>query len=228
MSTAARALVLFDIDGTLLHRAGPHHRQALEEAVRRVLGVETTTEGLNTAGKLDPGILAEMLQAAGAWHRDSRRRLPEVMRMAEEIYQETCPDLRDRVCPGTVDALERLHAEKIPAVLVTGNLSAIGWRKMERAGLRPFFRSGAFAEMARTRAGLVRRAVAEARERGWLARGGRVSLIGDHINDIQAAKRARTRSIAVATGVLSADELAPHAPDHLLADLRSLRLEMVL
>ena len=38
----ARALILFDIDGTLLRRSGPHHRDALVEAVRRVSGLETT------------------------------------------------------------------------------------------------------------------------------------------------------------------------------------------
>ena len=33
------ALFLFDIDGTLVRRAGPHHRQALVDAVREVTGV---------------------------------------------------------------------------------------------------------------------------------------------------------------------------------------------
>jgi len=35
---SAPALVLFDIDGTLVRRAGPHHRQALVDAVHRVTG----------------------------------------------------------------------------------------------------------------------------------------------------------------------------------------------
>src|ERR1022692_2788549 len=44
------ALVLFDIDGTLVRRAGPHHRQALVDAVRRVTGLETSTDFMvNTA-----------------------------------------------------------------------------------------------------------------------------------------------------------------------------------
>jgi beta-phosphoglucomutase-like phosphatase (HAD superfamily) len=34
----SRALVLFDIDGTLVRRAGPHHREALVEAVRAPTG----------------------------------------------------------------------------------------------------------------------------------------------------------------------------------------------
>ena len=42
--TPAPGLVLFDIDGTLIRRAGPHHRQALIDAVRHVTGLETTTD----------------------------------------------------------------------------------------------------------------------------------------------------------------------------------------
>ena len=45
-NSPSSALVLFDIDGTLVHRAGPHHKQALVDAVRAVTGLESTTEGL--------------------------------------------------------------------------------------------------------------------------------------------------------------------------------------
>ncbi len=37
-SAAFRSLVLFDIDGTLVRRAGAHHREALVQGVRRVTG----------------------------------------------------------------------------------------------------------------------------------------------------------------------------------------------
>src|SRR5215472_15497051 len=61
-----RALVLFDIDGTLVRRAGPHHREALVRGVRRVTGLETTTEGVPVHGMLDPDILTIMMRRAGA------------------------------------------------------------------------------------------------------------------------------------------------------------------
>ena len=41
---------------------------------------------------------------------------------------------------------------------------------MERAGLRQYLRFGAFAELARDRAGLVRIAVREAKREGWIDR----------------------------------------------------------
>ena len=58
------ALVLFDIDGTLIRRAGPHHRQALVDAVRQTTGVETTTDGVPVAGMLDRDILKTLMLRA--------------------------------------------------------------------------------------------------------------------------------------------------------------------
>jgi phosphoglycolate phosphatase-like HAD superfamily hydrolase len=221
----AGALALFDIDGTLIRRAGPDHRQALEDAVRAVTGRPATTDHIPVVGMLDGDILRFMLQRAGLGPKAARAALPAIMERAQELYQRRCPDLRRRVCPGARMLLWRLFRRGVPAGLVTGNLTRIGWRKMERAGLRRYFRFGAFAERAKDRAGLVRLAVREARDRGWIAPHARVSLVGDHPNDILAARANGVQSIAVATGFASAEELAAYAPDLLVADLRSLRLE---
>jgi phosphoglycolate phosphatase-like HAD superfamily hydrolase len=220
--------VLFDIDGTLLRRAGPHHRQALIDAVRRTTGVETTTEGVPVQGMLDRDILTQMLANAGVSRAHIRRQMPAMVAVAQRIYVRNCPDLRRRVCPGARMLLYRLSRRRIPTGLVTGNLTRIGWKKMERAGLKPYLRFGAFAELARDRAGLVRIAVRHARGRDWIDRTSPVALIGDHPNDIRAARANGVRSIAVATGVVPAEELAEHAPDILVPDLRALSLEMLL
>jgi phosphoglycolate phosphatase-like HAD superfamily hydrolase len=223
-----KALVLFDIDGTLLRRAGPHHRQALIDSVRRVTGIETTTEGVPVQGMLDRDILTQMLANAGISGARIRRSMPAMIALAQRIYARSCPDLRRRVCPGARMLLYRLSRKGIPAGLVTGNLTRIGWKKMERAGLKQYLRFGAFAELAPDRVGLVRIAVRHARRQGWIDSASPVALIGDHPNDIRAARANSVRSIAVATGLSSADELASHAPDILVPDLRALSLEMLL
>jgi len=228
MISRPRALVLFDIDGTLLRRAGPHHRQALIDSVRRVTGHETTTDGVPVQGMLDRDILACMLVKVGVGPSNIRRNMPAMVALAQRLYARSCPDLRRRVCPGARMLLYKLSRRGIPAGLVTGNLSRIGWTKMERAGLKRYLRFGAFAELAADRAGLVRIAVRHARRQGWIDRSSRISLIGDHPNDIRAARANGVRSIAVATGLVSAKELAGHAPDILVPDLRELSLEMLL
>lgn len=220
--------MLFDIDGTLLRRAGPHHRQALVDAVRRVTGLDTTTEGIPVQGMLDRDILALMLARAGTSGALIRRAMPEIVRQAQVLYARTCPDLRRRVCPGARMLLYRLARRNIPTGLVTGNLTRIGWKKMERAGLKPYLRFGAFSELARDRAGLVRLALQYARREGWIQRSSPVVLIGDHPNDIRAARANGVRSVAVATGLASFDELAAHKPDLLVEDLRGLPVEVLL
>lgn len=224
----AKALVLFDIDGTLLRRAGPHHREALAAAVRKVTGLASTTDGVAVAGMLDRDILATMLRNAGASEALIRRSMPAMVEFAQWYYARTCPDLRAKVCPGARMLLYKLSRRGVPAGLVTGNLTRIGWKKMERAGLRRYLRFGAFAELARDRAGLVAIALRHARRQGWIDRASSVTLIGDHPNDIRAAKTHGVRSIAVATGLVGKDELARHSPDLLVPDLRALSIEALL
>ena len=220
-------LVLFDIDGTLVRRAGPHHREALAYAIRRVTGLETTTDGIPVQGMLDPDILAIMLRRAGARAGQIREVLPEIQRAAERFYLRVCPPLHDKHCPGVATVLEKLKRRGILLALVTGNLTRIGWRKLERAGLHDYFRFGAFGEMAKTRAGLARLAIREARQRGWIGRGAPVSLIGDAPQDVEAARKNRIRAISVQTGITPVAELEAMHPDILLRDLRDLRLRMV-
>lgn len=222
------ALVLFDIDGTLVRKAGPHHRLVLEAAVRRVTGIIASTENIPVAGMLDRDILSEMMRQAGMKPAAARKAMPEIVETAQTLYVEVCPNLERKVLPGVRGLLNALGRRGIPMGLVTGNLTRIGWRKMEQAGLRRHFSFGAFAELAKNRAGLVRIAIREARKMGLADRNSRVSLIGDHINDIRAARANGVQSIAVATGVLAPDQLAPHGPDLLLADLRALDIELLM
>jgi phosphoglycolate phosphatase len=221
-------MVLFDIDGTLIRRAGPHHRQALVDAIRRAASVETTTEGVPVAGMLDRDILATMMTRAGMKPGAIRKAMPDVIHHAQSIYVRSSPDLARKVCPGVRRMLGRLQRRGVVIGLVTGNLTRIGWRKMERAGLRPYFRFGAFAELAKDRAGLVRFAIGHARRQGWIGRDSKISLIGDHPNDVRAAKANGIRAVAVATGLTAFEELQTHSPDIIVSDLRSLTLEMLL
>jgi len=225
----ASAVVFFDIDGTLLRRSGPHHRLALEAAAAQVTGREASTANVPVQGMLDPKILEMMLLETGMAAVDIAGAMPALIDTAQRVYMGNSPyTLRHRVCPGARAALDRLSARGIPMGLVTGNLSRIGWRKMQKAGLGGYFRFGAFAEEAEDRSGLVKRALHRARRRGWIGVRTRVWHIGDHENDILAARANGIGSIAVATGLSPARALSALSPDRLLRDLRLLRVEMLL
>jgi len=222
-----RSLVLFDIDGTLVRRAGSHHRDALVEGIRRVTGLETTTAGIPVQGMLDPDILTIMLRNAGASRVVIRQALPEIQRVASRYYLRVCPEIQGKRCPSVIPVLERLTRRGILLGLVSGNLTRIGWHKLHRADLRRYFRFGAFGEMATTRAGLARMAIHEARSHGWISRDAPISLVGDSPNDVIAARRNGIRAIAVRTGITPSEELKAEGPDFLLGTLRELRQRMV-
>src|SRR5260221_2480095 len=224
----APALVLFDIDGTLIRRAGPHHREALVDAVREVTGLRTTTDHIPVHGMLDRDILTRMMRDARATPAQIRLAMPAIVEAAQALYVQRCPDLSDKLCPGVRPLLDRLERRGIPLALVTGNLTRIGWRKMESCGLRGFFRFGAFAEMARDRAGLARLAIRHARRQGWIERSATISLVGDAPSDILAAKANRVRAVAVHTGISTREELQAHEPDVLAGNLSAVPLGMLL
>lgn len=208
-------LILFDIDGTLVRRAGAHHRLALIEAIRQITGVETTTDGIPLHGMLDPDIIRMMLEAAGI-----QGDMPRIMEAAQDIYDATVPaDLSDKTCPGVSELLARLRDSGAVLALVTGNLTRIGWRKLQRAGVDRFFRFGAFGEEATTRGGLARIAIEKARREKLIEPAACIALVGDTPNDVIAARENGIRAIAVRTGVTPARELEACSPDHLYNDL---------
>jgi phosphoglycolate phosphatase len=197
------------------------------EGVRRVTGLETTTTGIPVQGMLDPDILAIMLRNAGASRALIREALPAIQRAASRHYLRVCPEIQGKHCPSVIPVLERLKRRNILLGLVTGNLTRIGWHKLHRADLRRYFRFGAFAEMASTRAGLARIAIREAHSHGWIGRDTPISLIGDSPNDVIAARANGIRAIVVRTGITPSAELEAEEPDFLLGTLRELRLWMV-
>jgi phosphoglycolate phosphatase-like HAD superfamily hydrolase len=184
--------------------------------------METTTEGIPVQGMLDPDIVTAMMRRVGARRALIREAMPAILRAAERYYVRVCPPLESKHCPGVAPVLDRLTRHGVLLGLVTGNLTRIGWRKLERAGLRRYFRFGAFGEMAKTRAGLAKMAIREARRKGWIARGAPIALIGDAPADVLAAQANGIRSIAVATGLTAEEELRKLQPDFLLKDLRGL------
>jgi len=216
--------VLFDIDGTLMRGAGAHHKEALLEGVRRVTGHEASFDGIDTAGKLDMDLIAALLQATP----HTPELLKEIARESQVAYTKNCKqDLRPFVLRGARELLEELNRLNAAIALVTGNLSAIGWRKMELAGLKHFFHCGAFSEDGSTRAELAHLATQRARQQNHASSDCRVFLIGDHRNDIQAAKANGIRSIAVATGPMPATELRTCAPDVFLESLADLEVDLL-
>jgi phosphoglycolate phosphatase len=225
---AGRALVLFDIDGTLLRGAGVHHKQALIDGIQKVTGLATHLDGIPTSGMLDRDLIAAMLTAAGHPASQIEAAMQKLMDECQSAFSACCTsDLTSMICPGARELLEQLRERGAVLGLVTGNLSGIGWRKMELAGLRPYFSVGAFAEDGATRTELARVGLDRAVAWHLVPRNPRTSLIGDHPNDIEAARANGFQAVAVTTGLISRDALAAAEPDILVPSLDQLDIGML-
>jgi phosphoglycolate phosphatase-like HAD superfamily hydrolase len=220
MGDSVDRLILWDIDGTLLTTDGIA-AATMQAAMREVLGPLPPLARSAYAGKTDWQIIrenfphlavetiGEQLNAFGTAYTA----LLEPQR-AELIA-------RSRIMPGVREALTALAPLAYQAPL-TGNMAAIARIKLDVVGLLAYLDmgAGAFGDDHHDRERLVDVAIERAEQRyGRRFAGAEIVVIGDTPNDIRCGRANGTRTVAVATGVYSLDDLREHDPDALLADL---------
>jgi phosphoglycolate phosphatase-like HAD superfamily hydrolase len=203
---STRVILFWDLDGTLLTtaRAGIF---AFEEAVREVCGAEAELQKLFTSGLTDAEVAALCLETAGL---DAERETVEaVLRAYERRLPRCLPRRAGRVMPGVREVLEDLELrEEVRNLLLTGNTPDGARAKLAHYGLDRFFPAGAgaFCLGPGARVEIAHRALALA------ADATDVFVIGDTPQDVACGKAIGARTIAVASGSHSADDLAAHEP----------------
>ncbi len=220
-------LFLFDIDGTLLRRMPPAHRQAICDAAQEVYGVTLTAADMgSTAGMTDTAIARRTLLAHGVPESTITAKLPAFFEAAGAAYARHVPaDLRPYHTPHAAETLAWLSERGAALGLVTGNVERIAWIKLAAAGLADYFRMGAFGDEAESRDALPPLALARARDafaRDFAPRD--VFVVGDTPADIQCGAASGLCTVGVATGSEhSLDHLRACSPDYLFEDLSGLR-----
>lgn len=211
---------LFDIDGTLLVSRDGVHRNALHLAMREAYGVDTTIDGIAYHGKTDLGILRAALERAGVSSDRFEANLPVALEVVCRDVSTNAKRIAPTVCPAVPEVLAELKAAGKLLGVASGNLESVGWLKLEVAALRDFFSFGCFSDHNETRGEIFRQAVAEVYRR--LGRSAQVCFIGDTPEDIKAARLAKSKIVAVCTGIFAAGELTPYQPDVCVASCAEL------
>ena len=244
-------LILFDIDCTLVDAHGAGGR-AIFRAIKDVYGLQGELRGYNFHGRTDPGIIRD-LTAMWAQDAESVVKelgagtQPEVvttpaMRLgysAEEIERllPACLDhyvelVGEEVAAGYIEVLpgvDRLVRalsvdDRVLLGLLTGNVEEGARAKLSPTGLLPYFALGAFGSDSPLRPDLPAVAVARAAAlNGRRYTGKQVVVVGDTPADIECGAHFGVRTVAVATGRYSVDELSTHGPDHVFADFSDWR-----
>jgi phosphoglycolate phosphatase-like HAD superfamily hydrolase len=216
MDSISRLAWLFDVDGTLLSTQGAA-REAFSSAVRECFGVEDDLADVPFAGRTEPLILGDILRKHGRRFEDG-----EEARFWNAVFAAMRASFvppRGRLMPGVTELLDRIEREPgWVKGLLTGNMTEMARIKLGRFGLGERFAFGAFGEEAPDRNALARVAAGRvARRYGVPPR--RCVVVGDTEHDIECARAAGARVIAVATGTQPRATLEPHAPDLMLDDL---------
>lgn len=213
-------LILWDVDGTLLTTDGIA-AEAMRAAMRQVVGPAAPMERTSYAGKTDWLIIRESFPSMGGDVIAERLHEFAAAYLAGLELQRAALVARSRVFPGVSVLLEALRTAARQAPL-TGNIAAAAKIKLECTGLLPLLdiAAGAYGDDHFDRSALVPVAAGRASERyGREFRGAQIVIVGDTPNDIACGKANGARTVAVATGPYSAEELARHAPDAVLPDL---------
>jgi phosphoglycolate phosphatase-like HAD superfamily hydrolase len=215
------ALILFDIDGTLLltGRAG---QRAMTHAFQEVYGVPDAFTSVAMAGRTDTSLVSQAMQQYGIPDTaDSHHkfRVAYLEKLAVEIH---LPGVgRKGVMPGARELLAALSGHPhLHVALLTGNYRDAAVIKLTYFDLWDHFVWGAFSDDAGDRNRLVPIARERARSFGVSPEAcERAIVIGDTPDDVNCAKAADAVSIAVATGGFSADVLRAAGADIVLEDL---------
>ena len=215
----ADSLILWDIDGTLVYmdRAG---ERALLLAIKDLYGRDLGAElPVDLRGRTDTSIARDLLaflEVPHSFEEESRFR-----RAYLEHMPLTLPAGKARILAGVREALDAIHAHpEIHQALLTGNLKEGAKLKLDYLGLWEYFEFGAFANDSHLRDELGPFALRRAKEKlGIDFPPERVFIIGDTPHDIACGKAIGAKTIAVATGSFTVEQLAATNPTYVFKDL---------
>lgn len=215
-------LVLFDIDGTLVHTGGAGIK-AFAKAFALEFGIPNGTEKMKFAGRTDVGLVREFFRLH---HIEPD---PEHFRRFFESYvfwlDHILAQSETKACPGIWELIRDLQAlPDAPTLgLLTGNIRLGAEIKLRHFNLWHEFVTGAFADDHEDRDQIAHAAHKRgSRLHGRQLRGEEVVVIGDTPLDIKCGRAIGANVLAVATGGATLGELKQHAPDWLVNDLREL------
>lgn len=208
-------LALFDIDGTLLRTEG-EAVQAMIDAGQRIFGERFSFDSVPVAGRLDPLILRDVLNASGI--KDGMSRMEQFQEAYLVRLIERLADRPATIMPGVAALLDRCQEEEATLGVVTGNWPRSGLVKITDAGIDPArFTVQAWGDDGGNRAAVAASAI------GRHARAGggteNVVIIGDTVHDIDCAHANGARALAVCTGGDTREALEAAGGDLVVDDL---------
>lgn len=213
-------LVLFDIDKTLLVGSS-YHYSALKNALSEVYGIEDPKSLINMQGMTDLEIICTTLKLENIDINTIKSGIDECMCIMYKNFKDALKVSNLRVLDGVYPLLEDLKKHEIPMGLVTGNMEAIAWLKLNKVGLSQYFQFGGFGDRVLKRSELVENAIKASNKVVGKIDTENIYLIGDTPRDIIGGQKLNVKTVGVATGDFSEEELKTAGADYVLSDLKT-------
>jgi len=220
-------LVLFDIDGTLVHTGGAGIK-AFAKVFATEFGAHDGIERMKFAGRTDVSLVREFfnLHLIPASSENFERFFDHYVHWLHHILADSI----SAECPGVRDLISGLQSLPEPPLLglLTGNIRLGAEIKLRHFGLWEHFETGGFADDDEDRdkiAGAAR--LRGSRVLGRELRGEEIVVIGDTPLDIRCGRAIGAKVLAVATGGAHYHELEAHKPDWVVEDLSGLKAKEI-
>ena len=211
-------IILFDIDMTLIRSQGAG-RAALNAAFAETFGIESATENISFDGRTDRAIFSEII----ALHRlgaDPEAAFRQVSQAYLEGLSASLAEHQGVVLPGIEALLPLLQGSHGAIGLATGNIRHGAQIKLAHHGLWEWFSGGGFGDATPVRAELVKAGIRDMAALLGIDPDPRDTIvIGDTPLDVEAARQASARTLAVATGSYTVEALRESGADWALDDL---------
>jgi phosphoglycolate phosphatase len=215
-------LILFDIDGTLIRTAGAG-KKSMEKAFEKIYNIKDGFHGIHMMGRTDPSIITEALSNHHLeWRHDEVEQFREAyFRILEREIKISRPG--KRICPGVASLLELLDAQPdIILGLLTGNWRYSAFIKLRFFKIDHYFTIGAFGDDSSNREDLIPVVIDRLNaNRGIQVEKQNMYVVGDTPTDIRCAKPQGVRTVAVATGFHTVEDLALEKPDYLFENFQN-------
>ena len=213
-------LLLFDIDGTLVHSGG-QAKPVFAAAMQEVYGTAGEIDGYDFSGKLDPRIVVDLLAGAGVERETIDGRLDALRENYLARLERSLEPARMRVMPGIRELLPALAGrDDLVLGLLTGNWRGGARIKLGRVGLWDYFPFGSFGDDGLDRRELPPVALDRAhRHSGYAFAPEEAVIVGDSLLDVDCARAHGIPCLAVATGWTEASTLASAGADWVVRDL---------
>ena len=201
--------LFWDIDGTLLS-TGKAGVMPWEAAVRAVTGHDFQLSSIRIPGLTDYQIAVKTFEMLNLQADETA--VQRLVQLYERGLPDALPQRKGFVLPNVREILEHCRTRpEVRSYLLTGNTRDGATAKLTHYDLLKYFPIGGFAEDPGPRTRIAHRAIALARNEGPIAETG-AFVIGDTPFDIECGHAIGARTIAVATGGYSIDELTSHNP----------------